>query len=55
MKKPFKQTAKNCPRCGHDKFDIGKGSGPHVASLQCAKCKRFMWWLKKTEFTHMRC
>ena len=49
-KKIFKKTAKKCPKCGCNKFDVGAGSGPHVARIECANCKRFMWWLQKTEY-----
>lgn len=49
----FKKQAKECPRCHSDQFDVAPGKGPHAAKLQCAKCTRFMWWLKKEEYKHL--
>jgi len=32
-------------RCGHDMLHIGPSSGPHRASLQCARCGCHCGWL----------
>lgn len=52
MNKKVKNTLKNCLRCNHDKFNTGPGKGPHIASLRCANCNRFMW-LQKTEYFYL--
>jgi hypothetical protein len=37
-----------CGVCGQTVVVIGKGAGPHVASLNCASCYRHRGWLPKT-------
>jgi len=32
-------------QCGHDMLHVGAGSGPHRASLHCARCKRHCGWI----------
>ena len=34
-----------CGVCGQAVVVIGKGAGPHVASLHCASCNRHRGWL----------
>jgi hypothetical protein len=36
-----------CGVCGQTVVVIGKGAGPHVASLHCASCDRHRGWLPK--------
>ena len=37
-----------CGVCGQTVVVIGKGEGPHVASLRCASCDRHRGWLSTT-------
>ena len=34
-----------CAMCGQTIVAIGKGAGPHVASLHCVNCNRHRGWL----------
>jgi hypothetical protein len=38
-----------CPKCRSFTAAIGTGRSPHVASLICAVCHRFVAWLPKVE------
>jgi hypothetical protein len=39
----------SCPKCRSFTAVIGTGKPPHIASLICAVCHRFVPWLPKTE------
>jgi hypothetical protein len=36
-----------CGVCGQTVLVIGKGAGPHAASLNCASCERHRGWLPR--------
>jgi hypothetical protein len=38
-----------CKHCGSDSTKIEKGKPPHLASLICADCDRWIKWLSKRE------
>ena len=40
------QLQRQC-RCGSDLFHVGPGSGPHRASLHCARCGHHNGWLSQ--------
>ena len=45
---PAPQPDRNaCPKCGSLEQKTGPGTGPHHASVRCAKCDRFVRWVSK--------
>jgi len=49
----YKPMNYKCKHCGSGETKIEKGKPPHLASLICADCDRWIKWLSKKELAVM--